>query len=264
MVDPLGISYSMSREITILATAPIFILGVIGDTYFNISNDICLGLLIIALLGQFQVQGLLILFRLKSLVKKAVDGGKQIRYEAINLEHICERFQLFIMLLFGEVILGIEFDVNTDGHILTWYTLGAALVLVVAVGLQTIFFDVECGRTAAYSFRRGGAHARRYMILHVLLGSAILVMGSTSSEMLHFLILSESLSQNLVWMYCCGLGCVVLFLATMSSLYEHLSDYRICKTRRTILKLAVAVVICMKPLWISTNYLRPLLLLVLN
>eukprot|EP00123_Amoebidium_parasiticum_P021923 comp76156_c0_seq1/m.48254 comp76156_c0_seq1/g.48254 ORF comp76156_c0_seq1/g.48254 comp76156_c0_seq1/m.48254 type:complete len:483 (-) comp76156_c0_seq1:276-1724(-) len=93
----------------------------------------------------------------------------------IHLEHMVERFGLFIVIVLGETVTGIT--VKTEGHEGMIY-LAVCLALALVLSLKMLYFDTDIREMDDHALRRGGLPAFTWIFSHSLLAVAMAVLGS--------------------------------------------------------------------------------------
>ncbi|ORZ39856.1 bacterial low temperature requirement A protein-domain-containing protein [Catenaria anguillulae PL171] len=94
----------------------------------------------------------------------------------LSIEHIVERYGLFVIVTLGELAVGILYEQSMAiGGI---PALSAALGLLIAFGLQFIYFRVEAGTHKVQALRRSFYHGISWTSLHVPLTWSIVVLAS--------------------------------------------------------------------------------------
>lgn len=232
-VDPIGVTFIRQEEKSFLCCLPFYIFTLFLDSMFGLADEYILGVFIVILLANKFIMFLFMMRAMKNRDKELTHI-----FPGMNIEFCKERFGLFMILIFGEIILAIDFD---KGATFSNYC-GCIFILTLAFSLQTIFFDVENGRSGGHPFRRGGIPFITWMYLHMFLGASILILGKGSKKLLDK-VKYDYVELDVFLYYCLGLGLSLATLSLMSMTHKHRSDYRISKQKRNYIRLVLAFII---------------------
>ncbi|KAJ3041417.1 hypothetical protein HDV00_009397 [Rhizophlyctis rosea] len=96
---------------------------------------------------------------------------------AVNIEHLTERYGLFLIIVMGEVIVALFFP--SESATPTMPLLKAILGLMLALNLSWIYFDADGSRQALHAMRRSAFHGLAWTLMHLPVFAAVVLAGSS-------------------------------------------------------------------------------------
>ncbi|KAI9155844.1 hypothetical protein H9P43_008954 [Blastocladiella emersonii ATCC 22665] len=95
---------------------------------------------------------------------------------AVNIEHLAERYGLYVIVVLGEIAVAIIFESTASSGATPW--LAAAFGLLTGYALQFIYFRVEAASHRMHAIRRSVQTGLAWSLGHIPLGWAIVALGA--------------------------------------------------------------------------------------
>ncbi|KAJ3053909.1 hypothetical protein HK097_003099 [Rhizophlyctis rosea] len=185
---------------------------------------------------------------------------------AVNIEHLTERYGLFLIIVIGEVVIALFFPSESANPTLP--LLKAIFGLLLALNLSWIYFDADGSRQALHAMRRSAWAGLLWGLMHIPVFCALVLAGSSmgfvvrASDEVHHeeaagghgevsahlvaraakaLEMGEPLSKPLFRTFFGALSMTLLGMSILGACHKSPDNMRIRKWFRTGLRVLVAI-----------------------
>lgn len=164
-----------------------------------------------------------------------------------SVEHLAERWILFILLVIGESVLNSTYSAGSQDTGLSQEFGRSALSVVVAFCLIWVYFDIDASRVFLHALRRSPATSITFNLLHYPLVGALIMTSSAVVKLVH----ENHSSQADRWFYGGSLAAVMGLMAVLGLLHKNLDRAGTAlwdRHARIILRLLVAAMFAIIPI----------------
>ncbi|KAF2097442.1 hypothetical protein NA57DRAFT_58029 [Rhizodiscina lignyota] len=194
-------------------------------------------------------------------------------YPGANIEHKIERTGAFVTLVFGYSVVALLYQSSAKVGINAFFG-KAVLGLVQAFAFNWLYFEVDSFNLHTHAIRRHVFSAMIWGSSHLPFTMAFVLAGAALSKLVlahdnpnadpHDLFGSyeerslPEISNGLRWYYCAGLAIALACMSfiSLAHIYKEIPNQRLSKPWRTVVRLAIAVVILLLPLTHRLNSLE--------
>ncbi|KAH7106753.1 hypothetical protein BKA62DRAFT_684984 [Auriculariales sp. MPI-PUGE-AT-0066] len=171
-------------------------------------------------------------------------------YPALNIEHHIERTVSFIIIVLGEIVISVVYQVTGTSLGLSMMYFRAVLGLIIAFNVAAIYFDMSGTGLSVHPLRRHWFSAVFWDQLHWPLSCALILCGAAISR----LVTTEDsfdVASGIRWYFCGGLGAAMVALGAMGAAHRNLEPLGLTRLSSAFLhgmRVAVGVALILLPI----------------
>ncbi|CAK5273669.1 unnamed protein product [Mycena citricolor] len=154
-----------------------------------------------------------------------VAAKEDVRFPAINIEHLVERLGAFVTIVLGEIVVSVFFASSAAAGI-NAESGRAFLGLMIAFNLNWMYFTSHASKHFVHAIRRHWLAGYTFSMLHFPMCMSLLLASSAINRMVvtESFTTSEEGGPGLKWFFGAGLGVAVFTMATIGVLHKNLDD----------------------------------------
>ncbi|KAJ1566682.1 hypothetical protein HK096_000705, partial [Nowakowskiella sp. JEL0078] len=153
--------------------------------------------------------------------------------------HQAERLGLLTLMVLGEVVVGILWD-SPNAEITLAYVV-TFFGLLISIGFQWIYFNVEGGHQFEHAIRRSALSGISWQLFHVPLHISLVAAGAGISKLVEAEEKNHPMSSELRVMFFVGCGVSMISLCVLGITHKHAPDehVRLSKNFRFTLRFII-------------------------